>query len=212
MVTREPFEYRYIVSCNLTTFTFSSFKLTLMKSQLSSIFFLISIFYCNIIVSQNDVFTFSNETSLKGWMIVNDDVMGGISKSNLMKNNDGNGVFFGNISTAYNGGFASIRYNCKRQYINEYKNLVLRIKGDKKEYQFRIKSSVDDYYSYVYTFKTSGEWEFITIPLDSMYPSYRGRRLNMKNFNKNYLEQISFLIGNKRNENFKLLIDSMILE
>ena len=183
-----------------------------MKSQLSSIFFLIFIFYCNIIVSQNAVFTFSNEASLKEWIIVNDDVMGGISKSNLMKNKDGNGVFFGDISTAYNGGFASIRYNCKRQYINEYKNLVLRIKGDEKEYQFRIKSSVDDYYSYVYTFKTSGEWEFITIPLDSMYPSYRGRRLNMKNFNKNYLEQISFLIGNKRNENFKLLIDSMILE
>ena len=183
-----------------------------MKSQLLSIFFLIFIFYCNIIVSQNAVFTFSNEASLKEWIIVNDDVMGGISKSNLMKNKDGNGVFFGDISTAYNGGFASIRYNCKKQYINEYKNFVLRIKGDKKEYQFRIKSSVDDYYSYVYTFKTSGEWEFITIPLDSMYPSYRGRRLNMKNFNKNYLEQISFLIGNKRNENFKLLIDSMILE
>tara|TARA_B100001142_G_scaffold309174_1_gene341396 strand:- start:63 stop:614 length:552 start_codon:yes stop_codon:yes gene_type:complete len=183
-----------------------------MKSQLSSIFFLVFIFYCNIIESQNAVFTFSNEASLKRWIIVNDDVMGGISKSNLIKNKDGNGVFFGDISTAYNGGFASIRYNCKRQYINQYKNLVLRIKGDKKEYQFRIKSSVDDYYSYVYTFKTSGEWEFITIPLDSMYPSYRGRRLNMKNFNKNYLEQISFLIGNKRNENFKLLIDSMILE
>ena len=48
-------------------------------------------------------------------------------------------LFFGNISTAYNGGFTSIRYNCKRQYINEYKNLVLRIKGDEKEYQFRIK-------------------------------------------------------------------------
>ena len=183
-----------------------------MKSQLSSMFFLISIFYCNIIASQNAVFTFSNETSLKGWIIVNDDVMGGISKSNLIKNKDGNGVFFGDISTAYNGGFASIRYNCKRQYINEYNNFVLSIKGDKKEYQFRIKSSVDAYYSYVYTFKTTGEWEFITIPLDRMYPSYRGRRLNMKNFNKNYLEQISFLIGNKRNENFNLLIDSMILE
>mgnify|MGYP001171964789 CR=1 FL=1 len=183
-----------------------------MKSQLSSIFFLIFIFYCNIIVSQNAVFTFSNEASLKEWIIVNDDVMGGISKSNLMKNKDGNGVFFGDISTAYNGGFASIRYNFKKQYINEYKNFVLRIKGDKKEYQFRIKSSVDDNYSYVYTFKTTGQWQFITIPLDRMYPSYRGRRLNMKNFNKNYLEQISFLIGNKRNENFNLLIDSIILE
>ena len=193
-------------------FTNNFFKFDLIMLRLSNILFLLSIFYCNIIVSQNVVFDFSNESSLKGWIIVNDDVMGGVSKSNLIINKDGNGVFFGNISTAYNGGFASIRYNCKRQYINEYKNLVLRIKGDKKEYQFRIKSSVEDYYSYVYTFKTTGEWEFITIPLDRMYPSYRGRRLNMKNFNRNYLEQISLLIGNKRNENFNLLIDSIILE
>ena len=183
-----------------------------MNFKLSNILLLLSVFYFNIILSQNVVFTFSNEASLKGWNIVNDDVMGGISESNLIINNDGNGVFFGNISTAYNGWFASIRYNCKRQYINEYKNLILRIKGDRKEYQFRIKSSAEDYYSYVYAFNTTGEWEIITIPLDSMYPSYRGRRLNMKNFNKNYLEQISFLIGNKRNENFNLLIDSMILE
>ena len=183
-----------------------------MNSQLYKILFLLSVFYFNIIVSQNVVFTFSNEVPLKEWVIVNDDVMGGISQSNLVINNEYNGVFFGNISTAYNGGFASIRYNCKRQYINDYKSLVLRIKGDGKEYQFRIKSSLEDYYSYIYTFSTTGEWEYITIPLNMMYPSYRGRRLNMKNFNRNYLEQISFLIGNKKNENFNLLIDSIILE
>ena len=183
-----------------------------MNSQLYKILFLLSVFYFNIIVSQNVVFTFSNDVPLKEWIIVNDDVMGGISQSNLVINNEYNGVFFGNISTAYNGGFASIRYNCKRQYINDYKSLVLRIKGDGKEYQFRIKSSLEDYYSYIYTFSTTGEWEYITIPLNMMYPSYRGRRLNMKNFNRNYLEQISFLIGNKKNENFNLLIDSIILE
>ena len=183
-----------------------------MNSQLYKILFLLSVFYYNIIVSQNAIFTFNNELSLNNWIVVNDDVMGGISRSNLILNSDYNGVFFGNISTAYNGGFASIRYNCERQYIKNYKNIILRIKGDKKEYQFRIKSSLEDYYSYVYTFKTTGEWENITIPLNKMYASYRGRRLNIKNFNRNYLEQISFLIANKKNENFHLLIDNIIIE
>jgi len=183
-----------------------------MNKQIFKILFLACIFYSNIIFSQNVIFSFSNEVSLKEWMIVNDNVMGGVSKSNLRINKNGNGVFFGNISTAYNGGFTSIRYNCKRQYINEYKSVILKIKGDRKEYQLRIKSSVEDYYSYVYPFKTSGEWEFIIIPLNEMCPSFRGRRLNMKNFNKNYFEQISFLIGNKKNEIFNLLIDSIILE
>lgn len=179
---------------------------------LITIIFLLSTFYFNITLSQNIIFSFSNESILKEWRIVNDDVMGGISKSNLIINNDGHGFFFGNISTSYNGGFASIRYNCKRQYLNEYKNLVLKIKGDKKEYQLRIKSSLGDYFSYVYPFKTSGEWEFITIPLNRMHPSYRGKKLNMKNFNKNYFEQISFLISNNKNENFNILIDRIILE
>ena len=82
-----------------------------------------------------------------------------------------------------------------------------------KEYQLRLKSSAEDYHSYIYPFKTSGDWELITIPLNVMYASFRGSRLNMKNFNENYLEQkIAILIGNKRNEHFNLLIDSIILE
>ena len=44
-----------------------------------------------------------------------------------------------------------------------------------------------------------------------MYPSFRGRKLAMNNFNNNFIEQISFLVGNKKNENFKLVIDSIIL-
>jgi NADH dehydrogenase [ubiquinone] 1 alpha subcomplex assembly factor 1 len=182
-----------------------------MKKQLIKIIFLLSIFSSDTI-AQKVIFTFNKDVNLKDWVIVNDNVMGGVSKSKLIINKSGNGVFFGNISTAYNGGFASVRYNCKRKYINEYKSVVLRIKGDKKEYQLRLKSSVEDYHSYIYPFKTSGEWELITIPLNEMYASFRGRRLNMKNFNENYLEQIAILIGNKRNENFNLLIDSVILE
>ena len=44
-----------------------------------------------------------------------------------------------------------------------------------------------------------------------MYPSFRGRKLNMKNFSSDYFQQISFLVGNKKNERFKLLIDSIEL-
>ncbi len=173
---------------------------------------LLSIFFSNILFAQNVIFSFSNNVVLKEWLIVNDNVMGGVSKSELRINKDGSGVFCGTISTAYNGGFASIRYNFKRQYINAEKYIVLKIKGDGKKYQFRIKSSKEDYYAYVYPFRTTGDWEYIKIPLDKMYPSFRGMRLNIKNFNKDYLEEISFLIGNKKNENFNLLIDTIFLE
>ena len=33
-----------------------------------------------------------------------------------------------------------------------------------------------------------------------MYPSFRGRKLDKPNFPKEYIEEIGFLIGNKKNE------------
>jgi hypothetical protein len=53
-------------------------------------------------MSQNMIYNFDNNSDLKRWVIVNDDVMGGISSSDLIIENDGNGVFEGRISTAYN--------------------------------------------------------------------------------------------------------------
>ena len=46
--------------------------------------------------------------------IVNDDVMGGVSKSNVYINDDSHCVFTGFISTANNGGFCSLRYNFEK--------------------------------------------------------------------------------------------------
>jgi len=166
----------------------------------------------NALMSQNMIYNFDDNSDLKKWTIVNDDVMGGISSSNLIIESDGNGVFEGRISTAYNGGFSSLRFNCNKTYIKQNTHFKIKIKGDGKNYQFRIKSNRDDYYSYILSFKTSGEWEIITIPIKEMYASFRGRKLDMKNFNNDYFEQITFLFGNKKDENFKLLIDTIILD
>ena len=163
------------------------------------------------LMSQNVIYNFDNNSDLKNWVIVNDDVMGGFSSSNINIDDDGNGVFEGSISTANNGGFSSLRLNCNRTLIEEGANFQIKVKGDGKEYQFRLKANRDDYYSYILSFKTSSEWELITIPVNDMYASFRGRTLNMENFNQDYFEQITFLIGNQKNENFKLMIDEVTL-
>ena len=158
------------------------------------------------------LYDFNTESKLENWFIVNDDVMGGVSKSKLFLDDEGNGVFQGRISTLNNGGFASVRFNCGRVISKNKKDIVIRIKGDKKKYQIRIKSNRNDYQSYIMDFITSGEWETIKIPLKSMYASFRGRKLNMDDFDKDYFEQISILVGNKRNENFELRIKSIELK
>jgi hypothetical protein len=42
-----------------------------------------------------------------------------------------------------------------------------------------------------------------------MYASFRGRTLNLPNYDGTNLEEIAFLIGNKQNENFQLMIDKI---
>jgi hypothetical protein len=158
------------------------------------------------------IYTFSTQTNSKEWRIVNDGVMGGISKSSLVVTDAGHGQFSGHVSLANNGGFASIQLNTSIKLAEEQKFIVLRVKGDGKRYEFRLTGDILQYESYVHPFATSGEWESIRLPIIEFYPQFRGRKLNIPNFNFKSIEQLSFLISNKQEEDFELLIDWIGLE
>ena len=158
------------------------------------------------------LFDFSKESRLSSWRIVDDVVMGGRSNGSFKINEAGNGLFYGNISLKNNGGFSSLRYSFDKLSISDFTKIVLRIKGDGKQYQFRIKDDNDNFYSYIKQFKTSGSWETIEISLNEMYPAFRGRKLDIQNFNSDTLAQIAFLIGNKKEESFQLEIDKIYLK
>jgi len=158
------------------------------------------------------IFDFNKKSDLQNWIIVNDVVMGGRSSSTFKLDEDGLGVFEGNISLENNGGFSSLRYRFLKRTIKGATQVKITLRGDGKKYQFRVKSNAGDYYSYIVPFLTSGEWQEIVIPLGDMYPSFRGRRLNQPNFSNDSIEELTFLIGNKKSERFKLLIDKIVLE
>lgn len=157
------------------------------------------------------IYNFSKNAQANDWYVLNDGVMGGVSNSTIVLNDDGYGLFSGNVSTANNGGFASVRYQFDEKAINGKTKIALRVKGDSKSYQLRLKAETGDYYSYVVNFKTSNEWETIEIELSDMYPSFRGRKLSMPNFESSTIEEVSILISNKKNERFELLIDTIEL-
>jgi NADH dehydrogenase [ubiquinone] 1 alpha subcomplex assembly factor 1 len=158
------------------------------------------------------IFDFNKNSSISNWKIIDDGVMGGLSQGRFSINNDGNGVFEGDISLENNGGFSSVRHTFNKINVNSESIVRIRLKGDGKAYQFRIKDKNESYFSYISTFQTSGEWQTIDIKLTDLYPSYRGRRLNLPNFNNDSFEEIVFLIGNKKNESFKLLLDKIELK
>ncbi len=162
-------------------------------------------------LSSHIIFNFNKNSSISNWIVVDDVVMGGKSNGNFQLNKDGKGVFSGKISLDNNGGFSSVRYGFNKLNIEKFKSIVLKIKGDGKNYQFRIKHKSSDYASYITSFSSSGEWQEIEIPLNSMYPSFRGRKLDERNFFHKSIEEVTFLIANKKNEEFIILIDKIEL-
>lgn len=158
------------------------------------------------------LFDFTKESNLQNWQIVDDGVMGGLSSGNANINDEGNLTYFGNVSLENNGGFSSLRYRFETKDVATYTHFSIRLKGDGKRYQFRAKTSSRDWYSYINYFETSGEWETIEIPLKDMYPSFRGRELDKPNFPGISMEEIAFLISNKKAEEFNLEIDYISLQ
>lgn len=170
------------------------------------------IFILLLMFQTNTLFDFSEESSLKRWQIVDDIVMGGRSDGTFQINTQGHGEFSGKVSLENNGGFSSLRHNFEMLNSSNYTAFKIRLKGDGKPYQFRVKDSRYNRYSYIYTFETSGEWETITIPFNGMYPSFRGSRLRGANFEGKQMEEIAVLIGNKKAEQFVLQIDKIFLQ
>ena len=155
---------------------------------------------------------FNLNSELSNWKIVDDVVMGGRSNGNFKVNKDGHGEFYGTVSLENNGGFSSLRHRFPLLEIKDFKEVILRVKGDGKSYQFRVKDKSSDYHSFISSIQTNGEWQTIKVTLSEMYPAFRGRKLSIGNLSSKSIQEIAFLIGNKTAENFKLEIDKIYLQ
>ncbi len=165
-----------------------------------------------LLIKSQLIFDFNHNTNITDWKIIDDVVMGGKSNGKFKIDSDGNGVFSGDVSLENNGGFSSVRYQFEKINTTKDSKVIIRIKGDGKEYQFRIKNNRNTYYSYITNFKTTGDWENIIINLKDLYPSFRGQTMNIPNFTGDSFEEIVFLIGNKKNESFTLVLDRIDIE
>lgn len=160
---------------------------------------------------QIDLFDFKNGTKNEGWFIVNDGVMGGLSEG-IFKITDNFAIFSGVVSTRNNGGFTMVRNQFKSVDVSGKSVFTLKLKGDGKKYQFRVKSDPDQRHAYIYEFQTSGEWEDIKIPFNQLLPKFRGRSLAMPEYPGKIISETAFLIGNKKEETFELQIERISID
>ncbi|MCC5908326.1 MAG: CIA30 family protein, partial [Balneolaceae bacterium] len=106
---------------------------------------------------------FSN-SSAAGWQIVNDSVMGGISRTTLQMHEDGYALFSGTVSLENNGGFASVRTRAQAPVdLSGFEGLSVHVLGDGKTYSLRLRTVKNGRltnYSYEARFATTaGVWE-----------------------------------------------------
>lgn len=115
------------------------------------------------------------------WGAVDDVVMGGVSES-AIRLVDNTALFAGNVSTANNGGFASVR---TRNFdtpldLSGYEGIELRVKGDGKRYKFFLRTETQwDGIAYSYSFDTvANTWINVRVPFSDLIPVFRAKSLS----------------------------------
>jgi monofunctional biosynthetic peptidoglycan transglycosylase len=163
-----------------------------------------------IMTGQSTIESFS-PTQLD-WQIVNDGVMGGISKSRMTVNAEGYGQFSGTVSLENNGGFASCRAAVEKIDLSGTKGVRLRVRGDGQRYDFRVRLSGP--YSRVsyragFTANDSG-WHTVELLWSGFEPTFRGRTLNdVPPITPDDIREVGFLIADKQAGAFQLEIDEI---
>jgi NADH dehydrogenase [ubiquinone] 1 alpha subcomplex assembly factor 1 len=156
------------------------------------------------------LFEFKEPTTSTAWLIVNDGVMGGLSTSQMEISSEETALFQGHVTTANNGGFASVRTRPQVMDLKGFSGIRLRVKGDGKKYQFRIQTSRQfDGVAYRQFFVTErDQWQVLNIPFSDFVPVFRGRVLkDVPPLDPAVIQQIGFLLGDKQTGDFRLEVD-----
>jgi monofunctional biosynthetic peptidoglycan transglycosylase len=158
------------------------------------------------------IFDFTAVSTTAGWVVVNDDVMGGISTSRFLTSKDGPAVFKGNLSLENNGGFASVRTISILPNMEGAETFVVRVKGDGRTYRLTARMS-DAWNSPVYQapLSTSAEkWQDIEVRLSSFKASFRGRPLPGEPLlDSARIKSIGLMLADKQPGSFTLEIQSI---
>jgi monofunctional biosynthetic peptidoglycan transglycosylase len=152
----------------------------------------------------------SFQDDLGQWTVVNDGVMGGVSRSRITRTEQGTGLFTGRVSLEFNGGFASVRTKLPSQDLSAFEGVEIRVKGNGRTYQLRFRNDAQfDGAAYAADFPTTaGEWTTLRIPFADFQPTFRGRLLkDYPPLDQSALRQLTFMIADKKAGPFRLEID-----
>ncbi len=158
---------------------------------------------------------FDGDASEPVWTAENDDVMGGVSTGGA-DIRDGALFFTGSLSLENDGGFAQVRIQDVGLDLSGKDGVKMRVMGDGRTYQLRLATDArhrGSRIAYSVEFPTrAGEWSEVTVRFADLEPSHHGNALDGPPADLSQVEEISFLIGDKKEGPFALKVDWMKAE
>jgi len=149
---------------------------------------------------------FSNPNTLRDSWIVNDGVMGGVSKSSLRQDVDG--MFFeGVVSLENNGGFASMRSSVRFPQGTQLIELIA--KGDGKRYKLVLRTELAPRVTYVADFIALPTWQTYRFNLSQFKSTFRGRDVNAPALSFSDVIDFGILISNTQAGSFAIQLKTL---
>lgn len=161
------------------------------------------------------LFDFTEADPAKQWQTVNDGVMGGVSEGKFKITDAKTMEFFGTLSLANNGGFASVRTKGKKLSLEKGDTLVAKIRGDGRQYMLNLYPNRQRMaYSYRATVQTKkDEWIEVKVPLDKFEATSFGRIVKNAGLVKpEEINSLGFMLGDKKAGPFKMEIEWIKVE
>jgi len=143
------------------------------------------------------------------WRVINDTVMGGVSRSEILPARQGL-LFRGQLSTENNGGFASIRCRFEHDFAGiEVFRLV--VCGDGRRYQFRLRSNdLPDGIAWRSSFGTDGMVQVIDLPVAAFDPVIRGRLIaDAAPLDTANVRWLGFMLADRKPGSFELKVHTI---
>lgn len=170
------------------------------------------VFLISLFMTQNKPYTidFGKEKKGKKWQVINDGVMGGLSKGNS-RLTDNSILFKGEVSLDNNGGFSSLRRSFRSKDLSAFDEVKIKYKSSGISLAFTMAVSQR---WYVPNYKmslasTSSQWKTATIKLTDFKKHYIGKPMD-ESLEKKVLTdivRIGFITDEKKYGDFEFEID-----
>jgi NADH dehydrogenase [ubiquinone] 1 alpha subcomplex assembly factor 1 len=154
-----------------------------------------------------ELLDFTNPLTANALRVVNDNVMGGVSKSRFTFDPEGT-VFEGEVSLENGGGFASVRSPILIPECTSALNVTIR--GDEKQVKLVLRTDNSSRSPlYQADFTTTREWQTHRFMPTDFKASFRGRAVNAPELVFSSVLEIGLLIANQQAGTFRLQLKNI---